>query len=41
MQIFWTVKKTADQYNQNTWVQNVVKRNKFLFEEVKNKIGAQ
>ena len=35
MQILWTVKKTEHQYNQNTWVQNVVKRNRFLFKEVK------
>ena len=34
-------KKSAHQYNRNTWVQDVVKRNRFLFKEVRNKIGAQ
>ena len=41
MQILWTVKKTAHQDNLIDWVQNVLKLNRFLFKEVKNKIGAQ
>ena len=35
MQILWTLKTAAYQYNQNKWVQNGVKRNIFLFEEEK------
>ena len=37
MQLIWTVKKTAHQYNRKTWVQHVVKRNIFSFDEDKTK----
>ena len=30
VQILWTVNTAAHQYNRNTWVQNVVKRNIFI-----------